>query len=164
MREEERRQRNEQKLAELYPTFQRRLRTVIDRLESNGFRPRIQDAWRSPEEQLKAYESGHSKLKYGFHNVTSLNGTKEALAADVLDDDHPATEGRAYLLGLAAAAESQGLTTGIRWGLPQKLRNAIDTAIASHNWELPIKVGWDPAHVQSRDLTPAEAKSGKRPT
>jgi hypothetical protein len=141
----------------------KRLAAVITDLEKQGLRPRIQDAWRSPADQLKAFNSGHSKLKFGFHNVTAKDGTKEALAVDLLDDDHAAHEGREYLLRLAAAAEKQGLTTGIRWGLPQKLRDAIDAAIAAGKWDAPVKIGWDPAHVEPTGITPAQAKAGKRP-
>lgn len=130
---------------------------------SQSLRPRIQDAWRSPQDQLIAFNTGHSKLKYGFHNVTGASGAKESLAVDMLDDDHPAQEGSAYLLHLAAAAESEGLVTGIRWGLPQSLSNAIDAAIASKNWNAPVKVGWDPSHVQPTGITPGQAKAGTRP-
>ena len=161
MIEEERRQRNAERLTELYPTFRTRIASVIDSLESHGIRPRIQDAWRSPVDQLRAFNSGHSKLKFGFHNVTARDGSKEAV--DMLDDNHPASEGREYLLHLAAAAEQQGLTTGIRWGLPRKLRDAIDTALTSQNWKAPVKIGWDPTHVQPIGITAAEAKKGKRP-
>ena len=42
---------------------------------------------------------------------------------------------------LAAAAEAQGLTTGIRWGLSPRLIVAIDTAIANQDWQAEIKVG-----------------------
>ena len=164
MTEEQRNQRNADRLAELYPSFREKIRAVLADLESRGFRPRIQDAWRSPKDQLQAFQSGHSKLKFGFHNVTASDGTKESLAADVLDDDHPAHEGPEYLLRLAAAAEKQGLTTGIRWGLPQKLRAAIDDALAKGQWKAPVKIGWDPAHVEPTGMTAAQAKAGQRPS
>jgi len=67
MKEADRRKRNEDRLAELYPTFRARLKKVIASLESSGLRPRIQDAWRSPEDQRKAFDSGHSQLLFGFH-------------------------------------------------------------------------------------------------
>jgi hypothetical protein len=38
----------------------------IWRRPAQRLRPRIQDARRSPADQLKAFESGHSKLRYGF--------------------------------------------------------------------------------------------------
>jgi len=164
MKEPARKARNAERKATLYPTFAARLEQVIKELEDEKLRPRIQDAWRSPEEQLIKYNEGHAKLKYGFHNVTGAGGVKEALAVDLLDDDAPLTPGTPYILRLAAAAERQGLTTGARWGLPIKLRQAIDKAIAERNWDAPVKVGWDPLHVEPTGITVAEAKAGKRPS
>ncbi len=163
MKEADRKQRNTDRLAELYPTFRARLKRVIASLESSGMRPRIQDAWRSPAEQKKVFDSGHSKVKFGFHNVTAKNGRPEALAVDLLDDDSPLSPSRSYLLQLAAASEKAGLTTGIRWGVPSKLAKAIDHAIADKDWSANVKVGWDPTHVEPTDVTIAEAKAGKRP-
>jgi hypothetical protein len=164
MTEKQRQARNQQRLTELYPTFAKRLQAVITDLESQGLRPRIQDAWRSPADQLAAYNSGHSKLKYGYHNVTGKNEAKEALAVDLLDDDNAANEGREYLLRLAAAAEKQKLSTGIRWGIKSaKMVEAINTAIAKQDWKAQVKIGWDPAHVETTGVTVQEAKAGKRP-
>jgi hypothetical protein len=112
MKEADRQKRNKDRLAELHPTFRARVRKVIASLESSGLRPRIQDAWRSPEDQKKAFESGHSKLLFGFHNVTAKNGKPEALAVDLLDDDAPLSPSKRYLLQLAAAAQRAGLVTG----------------------------------------------------
>lgn len=87
MREDARLSRNSQRLTELHPEFAARVRSVIAVLEARGFRPRIQDAWRSPEKQLEAVANGNSKHKFGFHNLTSAAGKPEALAVDLLDDD-----------------------------------------------------------------------------
>jgi hypothetical protein len=163
---------NADKLAELYPSFRDKISAVVIELESQGLRPRIQDAWRSPEDQLKAFNSGHSQLKFGFHNVTAANGPKEALAVDMVDDDlanHQANHERAeFLLRLAAAARRQGLVTGIHWGLRPDFPNAVDAienAIANGDWKAPVKhFGWDPAHIQPADITPEQAKAGQRPS
>ncbi|MEO8149048.1 MAG: hypothetical protein ABI723_15485 [Bacteroidia bacterium] len=164
MTEADRNKRNTTKLAELYPTFKARLMRVIQKLEASGLRPRIQDAWRSPQDQLNAFNTGHSKLKFGFHNVTGADGvSKESLAVDMLDDDHPLNSALPYLLQLAAAAEANGLATGIRWGLPVDMRTAIDNAIAAKNWTAPVKIGWDPTHVEPAGMTAAQAKTGARP-
>jgi hypothetical protein len=136
---------------------------VITELEGKGLRPRIQDAWRSPGDQLKAFNNGNSKLKFGFHNVTSGTGSPESLAVDMLDDDSPLASGKPYLLQLAAAAEKAGLMTGVRWGVPKALVGAIDAAIAAKDWDANVKIGWDPTHVEPTGITVAEAKSGKRP-
>lgn len=163
MKEADRKARNAARLVELYPIFRSKVSVVILDLESRGWRPRIQDAWRSPQDQLKAYNSGHSKLKFGFHNVTGKNGEKEALAVDLLDDDSPLRIGRPFLLHLADAAQKAGVVTGIRWGVPKKLVDAIDDAIAAHDWNAIVKIGWDPTHIEPTDLTVAQAKKGARP-
>ncbi len=163
MQEAARRNRNAQRLTELFPTFRARLSAVIGDLEAAGFRPRIQDAWRSPQSQLEAFTSGHSKLKFGFHNVTGPGGAPESLAVDMLDDDSPLASRTSYLLRLAAAAQTRGLVTGIRWGLPAKLSAAIDAALAAQDWEAPVKVGWDPTHVQPAGITVTDARNGARP-
>jgi hypothetical protein len=163
MVESARKQRNLDRMAELFPTFRARLRGLIQELEGEGWRPRIQQAWRSPEEQRRAFESGHSKLRFGYHNVTGDGGRPEALAVDLLDDDNPLNPRREYLLRLAAAAERRRMTTGVRWGLPQVLRNAIDQAIAAGDWRAPVKIGWDPCHVEPTDVTVTAARNGKRP-
>lgn len=163
MKEAARKQRNTDRLTTLYPTFAARVGRVIAQLEASGLRPRIQDAWRSPEDQRKAYESGHSKLLFGFHNVTGQAGRAEALAVDLLDDDAPLEPGRAYMLKLAAAAARESLATGVRWGLPKKLRSAIDAAIVNADWTANVKIGWDPLHVEPTGITVAEARGGRRP-
>jgi hypothetical protein len=163
MEESARKARNTQRMSTLYPAFAARLVKVIQQLEADGLRPRIQDAWRSPAEQLAAFNAGHSKLKYGFHNVTDKNGAPEALAVDLLDDNAPLNPAKTYMLKLAAAAEAAGLTTGVRWGLPAMFKAAIDEAIAAQNWKAEVKIGWDPLHVEPTGITVQEAKQGKRP-
>jgi hypothetical protein len=172
MNETQRNKWNTDKLAELYPPFGERISAIVTELESHGLRPRIQEAWRSEADQLKAFNSKHSQLKYGFHNVTGAKGKKEALAIDMVDDslvnnkkvEYSYAE---YLLRLTAAAEKQGLVSGIRWGLEEGFAAAIDAienAIAKEDWKVPLKhFGWDPGHIQPRDITPEDAKKGKRP-
>jgi hypothetical protein len=164
MDEAARRQRNKQRLGECFPAFKMHLQGVLKALEAQGLRPRIQDAWRSIEDQLAAFNSGHSKLQFGFHNVTGAGGAKEALAADVLDDNKPLAPGTRYLLALAQAARAQGLETGILWGLPRELAHGVEAALAAGNLAAQIKVGFDPTHVQVTGMTVTEARAGVRPT
>ena len=163
MTEPQRQQRNTDKLLELFPSFRARISQVISDLEAMGVRPRIQEAYRSPADQLIAFNSGHSKLKFGFHNVTGANNEKESLAVDMLDDDNPLNLSKSYLLKLAFVSEKNGVITGIRWGVPPKLIVAIDTAIAAQDWNANVKIGWDPSHIQPLGITVTEAKNGKRP-
>ena len=163
MNEADRMQRNLIKINELHPAIRPRMEAVLKEMERFGYRPRIQEAWRSPKDQLAAYNAGTSKIKYGFHNVTADDGTKEALAADVWDDDRPFTAKTHFMLHLLAAAEKNGLTTGIRWSLSDNRIQLIEDAIAQEDWNRPVWVGWDPLHVETTGLTVQEAEAGKRP-
>jgi hypothetical protein len=163
MEETKRKERNQQRLAECFPTFATRMAAVIQDMEVQGFRPRIQDAHRTIEKQLEAFINGFSKVKFGFHNVTGANGKPEALAVDLLDDDKPLEPTREYLIRLAATAEAQGLQTGIFFGLPQTLRKGLNQAIKDLNFSSAVKIGFDPTHVEVVGISIAEAKAGKRP-
>ncbi|MEO8593200.1 MAG: hypothetical protein ABI759_07760 [Candidatus Solibacter sp.] len=164
MTEAARRKRNEDRLKELFPAFARRIKAVIADMENMNLRPRIQDAHRSREDQLKAFNEGHSKLKFGFHNVTAADGTPEALAVDLIDDNNPLSSPTPYLLKLAGAARKRGLVSGVLWGLPAALRQGVDAAIAADNFDAKVKVGWDPTHIEPTGITVAQAKAGARPT
>ncbi len=163
MTEAARQNRNTQRLEELFPAFRKRIKLVIADLENVQLRPRIQDAYRSPADQLAAFESGHSKLKFGFHNVTGADGTPESLAVDLLDDNNPLKPPTSYLLQLASAARNRGLETGILWGLPANLQQGVNAAIEAGDFQATVKVGWDPTHVQPVGITVAQAKLGQRP-
>jgi hypothetical protein len=89
------------------------VRKVIAGMEAEDFRPRIQDGYRTPADQLKAFNSGNSLVKFGFHNVTGKGGKPESLAVDLIDDDNPLASGRCYIIRLAAFAEQHGLNSGI---------------------------------------------------
>jgi hypothetical protein len=163
MKEAARRARNARELSELHPVFSRRVADIIAALEGLDYRPRIQDAWRSPEEQLEAFNSGNSRLRFGFHNVSGTNGEPEALAVDLLDDDFPLNPRKDYLLHLAAAAKDVKCRTGLVWGLPRSLAEAVEAAVASGQWNAEVKIGWDPTHVEPVDVTVAQAAAGRRP-
>lgn len=163
MDEAKRKARNQQRLGELFPTFRRRVAQAIKDLEDQGVRPRIRDAWRSPEDQLKAFENGHSQRNFGFHNVTGADGTKDSLAVDLLDDNAPLKPSPRYVLRLASAAHKQDLQTRILFGLPKTLRDGVEAALAEENFDAPVKIGWDPTQAEPVGITVAEAKAGKRP-
>lgn len=150
-------------LRECHATFAARLATLIAEMESLGYRPRIQQAWRSPIVELAAFKSGRSTVRWGFHCATSPEGKPEALAADVLDDDAPTAPRRDYLLRLAATGAPLHVRTGIEWGLSVPDRMRLTASIAHADWKYGGKVGWDPCHVEVSDLTIASARSGSRP-
>jgi len=163
MNEAARKQRNQQRLTECFPKFGERVKAVVADMEGQGFRPRIQDAFRTIADQLKAFKDGTSRVKFGFHNITGANGRPEALAVDLLDDDNPLDPPREYLIKLAATAEKHGLQTGIFFGLPQVLRQGLSQAIADLNFSSRVKIGFDPTHVEVTGISIAEARAGARP-
>jgi hypothetical protein len=163
MKEAARQQRNQQRLTECFPAFATTLRQVITDMEAQGFRPRIQDAFRTEAEQLEDFKKGTSKVKFGFHNITGAGGRKESLAVDLLDDDNPLDPPRRYLILLAEAARARGLQTGILFGLPAPLRKGANQAIAARNFDAKVKIGFDPTHVEVADISISEARAGKRP-
>lgn len=171
MEEQARRQRNQQRLGECFPAFAERVRKVISDMEGENFRPRIQDGYRTPEDQLKAFNNGNSLVKFGFHNVTGAGGKPESLAVDLIDDDHPLASGRRYVMRLAAFAEKHGLNSGIFFftsktpaSKKEGLRAAIREAVKAQNFDPKIVIGFDPTHLEATGLTIADAKAGKRPT
>jgi len=164
MKEADRLARNTRRLTELFDPMAPVVRRVLDRMEDQKFRPRVQSAWRSKEDQLLAFQRGTSGVKFGFHNVTAAGGAKESLACDVLDDDHPLGPPTRYLLALAIAARAEGLETGILWTLKPPLAAGVEAAIADHDIDRPVKIGFDPTHIQPVGITIAQAKAGKRPT
>src|SRR4051812_16963001 len=113
MIETARKARNTERLQELYPAMRRKVTAIIGDLEAKGFRPRIQEAYRSPADQKIAHDTGHSHLLFGFHNVTGHHGEHESLAVDLLDDDHPDNPTPKYLLTLAVSAAAHGCNTGL---------------------------------------------------
>lgn len=164
MNESSRKERNKQRLTECFPAFAKRVAAVVKDLEAEGFRPRIQDAHRSIADQLEAFKKGNSQVKFGFHNVTGAKGKAESLAVDLLDDDHPTTPPRKYLIRLAAVARAHGLQTGILFGLPAALRKGVERAIEENDFSAEVKIGFDPTHLEVVGMSIAEAKAGERPS
>lgn len=163
MLESERILNNKNKLQELYPSFRTRIDAVLKEMEKAGYRPRVQTAWRSMADQLDAYRRGTTRVQFGFHNITGANDVKEALAADIWDDDRLEQVNVDYMLHLAATAETNGMATGIRWDLADEDQKLIDLAVKHQVWDAKLRVGWDPLHVQPVGITIQEAKDGKRP-
>ena len=162
MKEPARLERNRQRLTECFPPFADEVRRTIDVLEAQGFRPRIQDAFRTKEDQLKAVEKGTSKVKFGFHNVTGAGGSKEALACDVLDDDHPNKPGTRYLLALTLAARGQGMDTLIMMDLKKAQVAALEAVLASGDIEVPA-VGRQRSDPRATDRHHHRPGQGRHP-
>jgi hypothetical protein len=136
-------------------------------MEAQGFRPRIQDAHRTIEQQAVDVAAGHSTVLFSFHNVTGANGKPEALAVDMLDDDHPVDNvPRKYLITLASVAQTHGLHSGIfffKKEPPPGTRQTLQAAVDNLNFDPHVTIGFDPTHLEPTGITIAQAKAGQRP-
>lgn len=164
MQEPDRMARNHKLIAQCWRPFGVRVQVLIDRMWSRrGFRTRAQSAHRPTADQLEAFRTGHSTVKYGFHNVTGKGGVPEALAVDLLNDDQPLNPSKRYLMALAIEADQLGLETGITWGLPRATKAKLVAAIKAGDVNYSGKIGWDPTHTQPKGFTIAQARMGLRP-
>lgn len=72
--------------------------------------------YRSPAEQLEAFNSGHSQLKFGNHNVTDSLGRPCARAIDVMVNvNGVGTWEPEYYRPLVELAQRHGLVSGGSW-------------------------------------------------
>jgi hypothetical protein len=163
MTDDLRRQRNALKLLELHPAFGARVLHLIGVMEAAGYRPRIQQAYRSLEEQQQNLAKGVSEVVWSFHNATNDDGTPAALAVDLLDDEFPTNPRKGYLMRLAIECRPLSLQTGILWGLSEGPRERLAEALAAGRSDWVGAIGWDPTHVQCADISLAQAKHGLRP-
>lgn len=164
MTEDARIKRNAARLRECNPVFAMRVSKILGRMEALGYRPRIQEAYRSRSDQLAAFQRGASRVKAGFHNLTTPDGKPDSCAVDVLDDNAPLSPTTRYLLALAWAAKQEQCETGIDWGLERCQRDAVWKAINDKRFDAQVSVGWDPCHVQPYDVTLEAALKGARPS
>lgn len=171
MTDDQRQARNARLLAECAPVMRARMVEILGALEAQGWRPRIQQAWRSPAAQQALYRAGRTWVRWSFHNATTSSGAPDALACDVLDDDDATDDGQpnlsrgvGFVFALARAAQRVRCRTGLDWGLPAHMRRALWLAVEADDRSWPrLKLGRDPYHVEVADLTLAEARQGLRP-
>lgn len=154
MTDDELRIRNESSFKECYHPFADKIKAVIADLTAHGYRVRIQEAYRSPEDQMRAYNTGHSKLTFSFHNITLADGTPQACAVDLLDDADPNANATPFFLMLASSARAHGLSTGVLWGLTDNGRGIVNAAIQQKSWGSKVRIGWDAGHVEYPDTYP----------
>lgn len=158
-RESERRANNQLRLSECEPGFAADVGHVLRGLELLGLRPWIRESWRSPQDQDRAFRSGRSEIRLGFHNVTGRNGEHRSFAVDIVEGIDQTTTKPGYAVALARLAGSHRLKTGVLWGLMDFERPAVERAI--QNPRLPVdrylKLGWDPCHLEPLNLSLADA-------
>ena len=156
-------ERNEERWDECDPGFADRGRLVFSELERTGWRPRINTAWRSIEDQATEAAEGDTTVAFGFHNTTGPAGEKQSLAVDVIDDDSPSDPARGFLMALAIFAADHSLCTGITFGLDAAGKAAVADAIKTRNFSAAgLKFGWDAGHLQPAGMRTRDAHDGMR--
>lgn len=172
MTDPDRHERNALLLAECWPPFGDMVGVIVSMMESERWRPRVQQAWRSPAEQAEDVRKGVSTVLFGFHNVTGAGGHPESLAVDLVDDDAPLAAQWGFITRANELAGRIGLMTGILWSrasdrypLSDVEKARITNAIATGDWTLlkPGRIGFDSLHIQPVGIKPREAQAGKRP-
>lgn len=162
MKEDARQERNADYLQELHPVIRRKAIAVIADLEQHGFRPRIQDAFRTQAEQDKHLAEGTTTVKWSYHMAKDKNGDPEALAFDLVEDDLLYSSVKFFMM-CAMSGAAHGLNSGIFFGLSPTQKTALRKAMADRNFSQRNIIGWDGGHLEVSGITLAEAKKGKRP-
>ena len=171
--------RNTAMLREVYLRLRPPVRRILQGMMRSGWRPRIQQAWRSPAQQRQNLKKKTSKVAWSFHNATDRTGKPEALAVDVIDDKKLYRPPKLFWFHLARLAQKNGMETGIAWGVKGKakreeIQKAIDFFIVGIDFFIvdpkvfakltkKIRIGWDPGHCQPAGVKLSAARKGWRP-
>lgn len=130
------------------------------------------DVFRSPKEQEQKFKDGNSSVKWGFHCFTR-NGQPASLAADIVSSDHNYWDDKKFIaentdeiywLLLGSFAREFGLYWGGYFGLNPVEEKELNAIFDTNKFELieeyanqviskQKRIGWDPAHVQTKLLS-----------
>lgn len=136
---------------------------VLVELESLGERPLIHhEIWRTPDEQVAIYHRGDSQVTWSYHCATDPDGSPASLAADIVDAERDERAAHRFWMKLGHCALKRDMEWGGLWGLPDEQRQQIRNLVGSCQWDAVIELGWDKPHIQTTEVTLAEAKAGKR--
>lgn len=129
-------------LAGLRPEFREKVRRILRDMEKYlGYRCYVASGLRTEAEQRRLVAQGRSKTNRSRH----LKG----LAADIVPVELGWNAPPSFWLRLGYLAEREGLGWGGFYGLPRGLRAALRKAYGAKDWEARVKIGWDPAHVET---------------
>ena len=158
MLEIRRRKRNTDQLKLMAPTVALQVREVLADLEAWGFRPRLQETYRTLAEQRQKFEQGLSRISgAGPHTLVEVVSPSyfvpASRATHVLDDDSPLDPSPKFLASLAISAAKHGLRSGVIFGLEGDHRTKVNSAINQGLFKilailLVRERGWDPNHIE----------------
>lgn len=164
MDDKQRRQLNAQRLGRINVNLRPKVAAILTDMESHGLDPLIDGAvWRSAAEQAELKRKGFSKVSYSYHNCSTKAGGPDALAADIVSAAVGWNAPKSFWIMLGRCALAHGMDWGGFWGLPQSKRQALHTAIDKREFNSPVSLGWDVAHIEVHGISLLAARLGKRP-
>jgi hypothetical protein len=161
--EQQRKAANAERLKLIDPSIRPKVAAVIRDLERQSLKPLIdKHVFRTPAEQAELVRQGFSQVRWGFHNAQRPNGKPGSLAADIVDARLFWDVKKKFWLQVGASALKHGLEWGGMFDVPRNLRPTLRQRLLAGDLDPRLKIGWDPAHVQTARVSIAEAKQGKR--
>ena len=156
---------NDKSMTAVDPEFQKLVQPIMKKLEAKGYQPMLGSAYRSPKSQLEKIKTGKSKTKtvLGYHVALDEQGNKAALAVDLVDkrygwgSSEKGTKEKAYefFAALGEICKSADFSSKVKWGGDWEVK---DRKVGSK----VFKIGWDPAHIQTRRMTMAQSATRTR--
>jgi peptidoglycan L-alanyl-D-glutamate endopeptidase CwlK len=108
----------ERKLASLDAAFRGKVESVLERLGTDGFQPRIYYGWRSVAVQRELVRNGNSTVNFSFHNAQYPDGRPRAHAVDIIDRRWAwgeAAQENGFWDALGRVGKAEGLYWGGSW-------------------------------------------------
>jgi hypothetical protein len=106
----------QKKLESMHPDLRTKVEAVMYSLRRLGYKPTITNAWRSVCEQARLVQQKRSKVLFSFHNVQHPDGTPNAHAADIVDENHQYDLARKETLLFFDALGKEAKKVGLYWG------------------------------------------------
>lgn len=145
-------------MGDLYGPFRAKVEALFEDMRGQGFDVEVRETYRDSVRQQFYKDAGWSSVSWGFHMAQNPDGSPGSLAVDVkprgvsvLDESSERDTNKAakFFTALMNTAPKYGLMTGGEFSKRGK-------------WA-KFDLGWDPGHIQYKNLTTTAARRGERP-
>ncbi|MEX2242217.1 MAG: hypothetical protein WD716_00060 [Fimbriimonadaceae bacterium] len=132
--------------------FRAKVEAVLRNGRGLGLELTVNNALRTAEQQRALVAKGYSKTMRSLH-LPGPDG--KARAVDIVDAEFGWEAPACVWVMIGRLALTQGCDWGGLWGLPPKMRKELERFLLDGSTRFdPLewggKIGWDPAHVQSK--------------
>ena len=133
--------------------FRAKVEAILRNGQALGYSLIVHNALRTVEQQRALVARGTSRTMRSKH-LGGIDG--KARAVDIVDAEFGWDAPRHIWLMIGRLSLTQGCSWGGLWGLPRAMRRKLtafltDRSIAFDPYRWDGKIGWDPAHVESRE-------------